>query len=560
MSYDLVVRNARICDGSGGPSRYGSVAITDRKIVAVDKNLSGGKREINGDGLTLAPGFIDIHTHYDAQISWDRLLTPSCWHGVTSVLMGNCGVGVAPCGPSQREVLAWDLVNVEAMSYEVLMNAVSWEWESFPQYIDAIKRHGTALNIAMMVPLAPLRFYAMGEASMERAANAAEIERMAQLLREAVNAGACGFSLTISPQHIGYRGRPLVCRLAGNEELTALAHVLRQAGRGIIQINLPRSQNGLITDHSYDTVTLLARESGRPVTFTPFVTMPGCAPDLVEQLRARLEPAWREGLRIRTQTGCRPIKIYLNLKEPFIFGAYAAWKPAINRNLQDQIDYYRSAQFRTAFREEMKQGMGVAFRNRWDLLVVARTYKDANKRFLNKNIMQVASMVGKDPLDAFLDLALDENLDTGFTLAAANYEEDMLIKQIQADYMMIGLSDAGAHVDQLCDAGMPTHLLAEWVRKRGLMTLEEGVRRLTSDPADFFGFVNKGRVAPGYDADLVLFNPEELELLPQEWVQDLPCGRQRIVERAEGYACTIVGGEVSFEKDQHQGPYAGRVL
>jgi N-acyl-D-aspartate/D-glutamate deacylase len=560
MSYDLVVRNARICDGSGACSRHGSVAVTDGKIVGVDKNLSGGKREINADGLTLAPGFIDIHTHYDAQISWDRLLTPSCWHGVTTVLMGNCGVGVAPCGPSQREVLAWDLVNVEAMSYEVLMNAVSWEWESFPQYIEAIKRHGTALNIAMMVPLAPLRFYVMGEASMERAANATEIERMTQLLREAVDAGACGFSLTISPQHIGYRGRPLVCRLASNEELTALARVLRQAGRGIIQINLPRSQNGLITDHAYDTVTLLARESGRPVTFTPFISMPGCASDLVEKLRARLEPAWREGLRIRTQTGCRPVKAYLNLKEPFIFGSYAAWKPAINRSLQDQMEYYRSAQFRTAFREEMKQGMGVAFRNRWDLLDVARVHKDANQRFLNKNIMEVAGLVDKDPLDAFLDLALDENLDTGFRLAAANFEEDQLIKQIRADYMMIGLSDAGAHVDQLCDAGMPTHLLAEWVRKRGLMTLEEGVRRLTSDPAEFFGFVNKGRVAAGYDADLVLFNPDELELLPQEWVQDLPCGRQRIVERAEGYACTIVGGEVSFEKDRHQGPYAGRVL
>jgi N-acyl-D-aspartate/D-glutamate deacylase len=174
--------------------------------------------------------------------------------------------------------------------------------------------------------------------------------------------------------------------------------------------------------------------------------------------------------------------------------------------------------------------------------------------------MEVAGLVDKDPLDAFLDLALDENLDTGFRLAAANFEEDQLIKQIRADYMMIGLSDAGAHVDQLCDAGMPTHLLSEWVRKRGLMTLEEGVRRLTSDPAEFFGFVNKGRVAAGYDADLVLFNPDELELLPQEWVQDLPCGRQRIVERAKGYACTIVGGAVSFEKDRHQGPYAGRVL
>jgi N-acyl-D-aspartate/D-glutamate deacylase len=206
MSYDLVIKNASIVDGVGSLAWPGSVAVAAGKIVAVEKDLSGGKRELDAGGMTLAPGFIDIHTHFDAQISWDRLLTPSCWHGITSVLMGNCGVGVAPCRPAERPLMAWDLVNVEAMSHEVLLSGVSWEWESFPQYIEAVKRHGVALNVAMMVPLSALRFYVMGEAAGERAANAKEVKTMAGLLREAVAAGAYGFSLSLAKQHIGYHG------------------------------------------------------------------------------------------------------------------------------------------------------------------------------------------------------------------------------------------------------------------------------------------------------------------------------------------------------------------
>jgi len=221
MAYDLLIKNAKICDGSGAPAYDGAVAVSGGKIAAVGKVTGAARREINADGLVLAPGFIDIHTHYDAQISWDPLLTSSCWHGVTTVLMGNCGVGVAPCRPAERTVMAWDLVNVEAMPYDVLLNGVSWEWESFPEYMTAIERRGIGLNAGFLVPLSALRFYVMGEAASERAANPDEIQRMTHIFREAMQAGAYGFSLSLIPRHIGYQGKPLASRLASKEELAA---------------------------------------------------------------------------------------------------------------------------------------------------------------------------------------------------------------------------------------------------------------------------------------------------------------------------------------------------
>ena len=490
----------------------------------------------------------------------DGVLTPTCWHGVTSVLMGNCGVGVAPCRPSERSVMAWDLVNVEAMPHDVLLNGVSWEWESFPQYVGAIRQHGVALNVAMMVPLSALRFYAMGGAAGERPANAKEIEMMTGLLREAIAAGAYGFSLSLAKQHIGYQGRPLASRLASREELRALGRVLRAAGRGVIQLNLPRDQQGLITQESYETLEFVARESQRPVTWTPFGYVAGAPADLGERLQERIQPVLRSGLRIATQTACRPVKIFITLREPFMFASLPSWLGAFNRSAEEQIALYRSADFRRAFREDLAAGRGTVFRGRWETVYIARLKKEENQRFLNKTIPEMATMVSKDPVDTMLDLAIDEDLETGFLLAGGNYDLNLVAKAIQLPNVMIGLSDAGAHVDQLCNAGMPTFLLHEWVNKRHVLTLERAVQRLTSQPATFFGFSNKGRIAAGFDADTVLFDPDAVRLRPQERRNDLPGGKACIIERSEGFASTIVGGQVVFDHNEYQGVLPGQVL
>lgn len=558
MAYDLLIKNAKICDGSGAPVYGGAVAVTGGKIAAVGHVSGSARREINADGLVLAPGFIDIHTHYDAQISWDPLLTSSCWHGITTVLMGNCGVGVAPCRPTERGVLAWDLVNVEAMPYEVLLHGVSWEWESFPEYMAAIERRGLGLNAGFLVPLSALRFYVMGEAASERAATPAEIQRMTQLFREAMEAGAYGFSLSLIPRHIGYQGKPLASRLASKDELGALGRVMRELRKGVIEVALLR-QAGVLGDEELDVLLHLAHESQRPVTWLALIHMPDM-PGACEQMHARVQPFMQNGLRIPPQVNPRPVTQFYTLRNPFLFSEMPSWKGAFNRTVEEQVALYRSAQFRQAFREDLKAGRGLLFRGQWDRIHVTRVETEQNKQFLNASIQEIAARVHKDPLETLMDLAVEERTALGVTVSIINADPEAVGGLLTLPNVLIGLSDAGAHVDQHCEAGVPTYVLHEWVQKRQVLTLEEGVRRITSELADFLDLKTKGRVAVGMDADLVLFDPTTVRPCPPEWVNDLPGGRPRLVERAEGIAYTLVRGEVLFAHNEYQGGLPGRVV
>ena len=557
MAYDLLIKNAKICDGTGAPAYGGAVAISGGKIAAAGKVTGTARREINADGLVLAPGFIDIHTHYDAQISWDPLLTSSCWHGVTTVLMGNCGVGVAPCRPAERTVMAWDLVNVEAMPYDVLLNGVSWEWESFPEYMAAIERRGIGLNAGFLVPLSALRFYVMGEAASERAANADEIRRMAHIFREAMQAGAYGFSLSLIPRHIGYQGKPLASRLASKEELSALGRVMRELKAGVIELALVR-QAGVLSDEDLDILLHLAQESQRPVTWLALIHMPNM-PGTCEQMLARVQPFMEKGLNIPPQVNPRPVTQFYTLRNPFAFSEMPSWKGAFNRTVEEQVALYRSPQFREAFRDDLAAGRGLLFRGQWDRLHVTRVETEQNKQFLNKSIAEIAAHLQKDPVDTLLDLAVEERTALGFTVSLINVDPEAVGKLLTLPNVLVGLSDAGAHVDQHCEAGVPTYILHEWVHKRQVLTLEEGVRRITSELADFLGLKSKGRVAQGMDADLVLFDPTTVKPYPSEWVNDLPGGKPRLIERSEGIAYTLVNGEMLFAHNQYQGGLPGRI-
>jgi N-acyl-D-aspartate/D-glutamate deacylase len=527
-------------------------------IVEVGKISGSASRTINADGLVVAPGFIDIHTHYDAQVSWDPLLTCSPWHGVTSVLMGNCGVGVAPCRPREKEVVSWDLVNVEAMPHDVLLGGVAWdEWESFPQYMNAVSCRGIVLNVGFLVPLSSFRYYVMGVAASERAATAAELERMTVLFRQAMDAGAYGFSLSLLNQHIGYQGRPLASRLATKEELCALGRVMREMGRGVIEIALTKSVS-VLTDEELDLLIAVASASERPVTWLGLLgrsDMPG----VCRSALARVEPFLRRGLRIPPQVTPRPIQQYYTMKVPFIFASLPSWREAFNRPVPEQVALYRKAEFRDAFRRDLKVG-GAVFTNQWDRVQVVRVEKEHNRRHLNKSIAEIAALWGRDPIDTILDLAIDENLELGITLSVINTNPDEVRELVTHPDVLIGLSDAGAHVDQHCDAGVPTYLLGEWVRERQAMSLEEGVRRLTGEPAAFLGQTKKGCIATGMDADFVVFDPETIGVRPPEWVHDLPGGKPRLIERAHGVHQTIVGGSVVFSGGVYQGGLPGKMM
>ena len=352
MAFDLLIKNGTVVDGTGAPSYQADVGVAAGKIVEVGKRLTGtAHRVIDASNLIVTPGFVDPHTHYDAQICWDPQVTSSSWNGVTTVLLGNCGVGIAPCKPDAqaRDVAAWDLVNLEAIPIEVLKAALTWDWETFPQYMDAAQRRGTAINLAFLAPLTPFRHFVMGRDALERAATAAETMKIKVLLREAVAAGAMGFSTTICEGDIGYQGKPIACRLASRAELGAYADALRELGKGIIQIRVAQSP-GTLTESEYQLLDFLVSRSGQPVTWSSVrirEDRPGKGLDVLDQAADLIKR------RAIPQVTCRPLMVELNLHEPLLFSSLQCGKQIYNRPVEEQKKVYRDPQFRKTLREQL---------------------------------------------------------------------------------------------------------------------------------------------------------------------------------------------------------------
>ena len=555
--HDLVIENARIVDGTGAPERRGSVAVTGGRITAVGIAPGEAARErLNARGLVLSPGFIDPHTHYDAQVAWDPLLTCSSWHGITTVVMGNCGVGVAPCRPEAREVLMGDLVNVEAIPLDVMRRGIGWEWESFGEYMDALSRRPLGINVAPLMPLTPLRHYVLGEASFDRAATAVETATLGRLYGEALDAGAFGLSTTILQNHVGDQGRPLACRLASPDELRALCGEMRRRGRGVIEAAIT-SLPDRVTDDEYATLKLLVEESRRPVTYLAVFARPGRPPGAHEEVVSRMAPLLGRD-RAVPQVSCRPLRIQFTLKNPFIFATMATWGQAFNRTEPEQRALYASERFRTQWKEEMERRH--IFRGQWRRITVRDAAGAETLALAGQSVAEIAEARGKDPADTILDIALADGLQTLFDFPVMNQDPEGVRPLVTDPRFLIGLSDGGAHVDQLCDAGYATYLLGKWVRERQALTLEEGVRRLTSEVATFFGVPDRGVIAPGRVADLVLLDPETVDDVPPEYVHDLPGGGKRLVARSRGIHATLVGGQVLYRDGAHTGAWPGAVL
>jgi len=555
MLYDIVIKNGTLIDGTGAPARRADVAVSGGKIAGLGKASGPAKRTIDAGGLVVAPGFIDPHTHYDAQICWDGATTPSSWHGVTSVVMGNCGVGIAPCRPETREIAMRDLVNVEAIPFEVLKAGITWDWESFPEYLDAAAKRKPALNLAFLAPLTPFRHYVMGEASMERAATDEETAKIAGLLGEALDAGAFGFSSTLLNQHMGYGGRPLACRNASRAELKAYCNALRARGKGAIEFAMTR-QIAVLENAELELLDFMLEESRRPVTFIAMFDRDDL-PEAVRETLRKAAPMIAKGAR--PQTSPLPLTREVNMRSPFSFAAFPSWKRVFeDKSKAAQAAVYRDPAFRNQFREELKRPL--SFGN-WERITVHEVKNPSLKHMEGKTVAQLAAERGVDGVDALLDLTLEDDLENEFTMQSFNTRADRMAEILNDPTVLLGLGDGGAHLDMLCDAGYPSYVLGTWVREKKVLTLEEAVRRMTSDPADFFGIRDRGRIAPGLAADLVLFDPQTVGSAGRpERIYDLPGGAKRMVMRSRGIEMTLVNGTPTWESGALTGAAAGQVL
>lgn len=557
--HDLLIKGATVVDGTGDAPFTGDVVIDGDRITGVtqEKSAAKARRTVEADGLVVSPGFIDPHTHYDAQFCWDGLLTSSPEHGVTTVVTGNCGVGLAPARPDLHEVLIGDLVHVEGMPYEALKQGVDWRWETFGEYLDAMDETGLGINVAGLVAMTPLRHVVMGEAARQRAATPDEAAQMAAMFRRAMQDGAFGFSTTILGIHVGHEGQPLACRHADHGEYKALCNVMKELERGTIELTVTPTDT--VTPEHRDLLELLVTESGRPVTWIGSFNNPGTGDSYEEKMAPVADLVGWD--RLVPQTTCHPIKFQFHMRNPFILGIFECMRPVMAMSLEEKIRTYQEPAFRDQFKQDIlkNEALGGDFWNRVRLIDGEKqaTLKLAEDK---RTIARIAADEGRDPVDVMLDIAFGDDLGAIFELVALNHDATEVVPLIQDKRLLIGLSDAGAHVDMMCDAGFATYMLANWVRDNPVLSLEEAVRRLTSEQANVFGIPGRGAIRQGNYADLALFDLSRVRPLESEKVFDLPGGGKRWVQHAEGMFGTVVNGELLYEQGEYLGALPGRAL
>ena len=532
--HDLVIRNALLVDGLGNPARPGSLAVAGGRIAAVGGDVGAGRQSVDAEGLALAPGIIDNHTHYDAQVTWDPDLAASTAVGVTTAIIGNCGFTIAPCRPAERDLTMRNLTNVEGMSLEALRAGIRWEFETVPEYLAMLERNGSGLNLAAFVGHSSVRTFVMREDAARRAATAAEVEAMRALVADGMRVGAIGFATSTSPAHNGDGGIPMPSRLADDAEMFALTGAL--GDRGVFMLT-----KGGETKVSF--LEEIAARNGRPAVVAALLHS-NTAPDAVFLDLDEIGAANARGRRLVGAISCCPLTMDFTLEAPYPFEGLASWQPALGQKGDAFRRVIGERSFRDAIRTELAQpAVFRLFSGEWEKVLVVETARAENRALENRSLANIGRTQGKDPLDALLDLALGEDLATVFAALLLNSDEDAVARLIRHPHSLVSLSDAGAHLTFFNDAGFGLHLLGHWVRERGVLTVEEGVRKLTSEPARVFGIRGRGRLEAGCAADLMLFDPATVGRGPKQRVFDLPAGAARLVTPAVGVHGVWVNGE-----------------
>jgi len=535
--HDFVIRNALLLDGLGAAPVHGDLGVANGKIVEVGKAKGAYRETLNADGLALMPGIIDNHTHYDAQLTWDPLASPSPALGVTTAVIGNCGFTIAPCKPADRDLILKNLTQVEGMSIDVLRAGTRWGFESVPEFFGMLEKQGVALNVAGFVGHSSVRTYVMGEEAPKRAATPAEVAKMRQLVLEGVRAGAIGFATSTSPNHNGHGGIPMPSRLADDNELRELVGCLKEAGRGVFML----TKGG---QTKIEFLEELAAASGRPVIVAALLhnnTSPRGVFDDLDKISA----ANARGRKLLGAISCCALTMDFTLHSPYTFEGLAAWKPALSLSGEKYRNLLNTKTFRDAVRAEIN-GPPVAtrlFNGQWDKMYVENVGRPENRKWQQTTVADMALAAGTDPLDAMLDLALAEDLDTEFSALLLNSDEQAVAAMLRHPHSLVSLSDAGAHLTLFNDAGFGLHLLGHWVREKGVLKIEEAARKLTSDPASVFGIGGRGRLEAGCAADLFLFDPATVGRGPKIRVQDLPAGGTRLIMPPLGVHGVWVNGE-----------------
>lgn len=549
--FDLIIRNADVADGLGNPLRRADLAVKDGRIAAIGHDLGQARETVDASGLVLAPGVIDIHTHYDAQLTWDSTASPSPALGVTTVVIGNCGFGIAPATPATRDTLLKNLSEVEAMSLDALREGVDWQFDDFSSYLDFLSNRGVYPNVASFCSHSALRTVVMGDAGSERESTAEELARMLAMFDDAMKAGAIGLGSSTFENHNGYGGIPVPSRLASDDEFRALARVVARHGHGVTMATCgERSPIAFMEE--------LAALSGRPVIYCPLLdypTRPGHAPGI----SAACADARNRGHAVYAQASCQPLNMNFTLQNAYMLQTISPW-PTHGDEARHRALFSDPA-FRAAFKLSLATPVegGRIFNGTWHLMEVTLSPSQSNLE--GRTIEEIARERGVDPVDALLDIGLADNLQTTFIVRLLNVDEKRVGDLIADDGNLISLSDAGAHLTLFCDAGYGMHLLGRWVRELGRFSLPHAIRKLTSDPAQIYGILDRGRLEVGAWADLMLFDPKTIHVSRARRVDDLPSGASRLIRSAPGLHGVWVNGTQVFDgKDYVKVKPPGKVL
>jgi len=563
--YDLLIRKGKLIDGTGAPARVADVAIKDGRIAAVGDDLGPAARTIDASGLIVTPGFVDMHTHFDAQVTWDPYLTPSSWHGVTTAIMGNCGVGFAPAAPDKHDWLIQLMEGVEDIPGSAMHEGIKWGWESFAEYLDTIDRMPRAIDIGAQVPHGPLRAYVMGERGAKNdEATDEDIAKMAAIVRDGLKAGALGFSTSRTLLHKSSDGEFVPGTFASKEELFGIARVLAEVGHGVFQCASEHTQ----MTKEFQWMKVVAAETGRPVIFT--LSQTDMMPDLWKTILGLLEEAAAQDIPIFAQSAGRAIGVMMCWRgTAHPFATYPSWQTIKDLPWAEQLAHLKDPEFRARMLAEQPLDMGF-FANfvtrSFDKMYLMGPEGIEYEPLPSQSIAQLCQATGRRPQEIAYDALMERDGEAMLYFPLFNYANKNL-DHLRALHMhprvKMGLSDAGAHCGAVCDGGMPTFMLTHWTRDRTRgerMPLEYVIKRQTQDTAAMYGLHDRGVIAPGYKADVNLIDYERLAFEQPKMVFDLPANGRRLIQDARGYVATIVSGEVIIENGQPTGAMPGKLV